>query len=140
MRAYPIDSPQAATRLLAMVLLADGHCAPVELKALDRLGASRRLGLAPEAMKSVIDLFCQELLVSQHGNWCGSARMPPEVRHRLLDEVRNPLLRQKVRQLCEAIASADGCLAEGEAEVLEALDHAWRHRPWTTPLGCGAAA
>ena len=45
MRPYPIDSPQAATRLLAMALVADGHYAPCELRTLDRLDASRRLGL-----------------------------------------------------------------------------------------------
>ena len=135
MRAYPIDSPQAATRLLAMALVADGHYAPSELKTLDRLNACERLGLSPQGMKSVIDTFCQELMTAQQGNWQGSAGMPPELRQRLLGEVRNPRLREKVRQLCEAIVLADGHLADSEVEVLEAMADAWRHQPtqaWRT--------
>jgi uncharacterized tellurite resistance protein B-like protein len=135
MRAYPIDSPQAATRLLAMALVADGHHTPSELQALDRLNASEHLGLSPQGMKSVIDTFCQELMTVQHGSWQGSAGMPPELRRRLLGEVRNPRLREKVRQLCEAIVLADGHLADSEIEVLDAMADAWRHQPtqaWRT--------
>ena len=73
MRAYPIDSPQAATRLLAMVLVADGHYAPSELKTLDRLNACERLGLSPQTMKAVIDTFCQDLITVQPGPWQGVA-------------------------------------------------------------------
>ncbi|QCB47474.1 TerB family tellurite resistance protein [Hydrogenophaga sp. PAMC20947] len=129
MRAYPIDSPQAATRLLAMALVADGHYAPSELKALDRLGASERLGLSPLGMKSVIDTYCQELMQIQHGDGQGLASMPAELRNRLLGEVRNPRLRDEVRQLCEAIVLADGHLADSEVAVLDAMADAWRHQP-----------
>ncbi len=135
MRAYPIDSPQAAGRLLAMVLVADGHYAPSELKTLDRLGACERLGLSPQGMKAVIDTFCQELMTAQQGQWQGSAGMPPGLRQRLLGEVRNPRLREKVRLLCEAIVLADGHLADSEVEVLEAMADAWRQKPtqaWRT--------
>ena len=129
MRAYPIDSPQAATRLLAMVLVADGHYAPSELKTLDRLNACERLGLSPQTMKAVIDTFCQDLIMDQPGPWRGSAGMPTALRQRLLGEVRNPRLRETVRQLCEAIVLADGHLADTEVAALEAMADAWRHHP-----------
>ncbi|AOW11658.1 hypothetical protein LPB72_19355 [Hydrogenophaga crassostreae] len=129
MRAYPIDSPQAATRLLAMALVADGHLAPCELKTLDRLGASRRLGLSPEGIKSVIDIFCKELMHHQRGVWRGSAGLPIELRTRLLNEVRNPRVRSEVQRMCEAIFQADGQLTEGEADLLEAMACAWRYQP-----------
>jgi hypothetical protein len=129
MRAYPIDSPQAATRLLAMALVADGHYAPCELKTLDRLDASRRLGLSPQGMKTVIDTFCEELMHAQRGVWRGSADLEPALRQRLLNEVRNPRLQAEVRRLCEAIVTSDGHLADGEVELLDAMAMAWRPKP-----------
>lgn len=135
MRAYPIDSPQAATRLLAMVLLADGHNAPSEIKALDSLGASERLGLSPQGMKSVIDTYRQELMLIQPSEGEGSCGMAPETRQRLFNEVRNPRLRDEVRRLCEAIVLADGHLAGSEVAVLDAMAQAWQQEPsqaWRT--------
>jgi hypothetical protein len=129
MRAYPIDSPQAATRLLAMALVADGHYAPCELRTLDRLDASRRLGLSPQGMKTVIDTFCEELMHAQRGVWRGSADLEPALRERLLNEVRNPRVQAEVRRLCEAIVTADGHLADGEVELLDAMTMAWRPKP-----------
>jgi hypothetical protein len=129
MRAYPIDSPQAAARLLAMALVADGHYAPCELKTLDRLDASRRLGLSPQGMKTVIDTFCEELMHAQRGVWRGSADLEPALRQRLLNEVRNPRLQAEVRRLCEAIVTSDGHLADGEVELLDAMAMAWRPKP-----------
>ena len=137
MRAYPIDSPQAATRLLAMALVADGHYAPCELKTLDRLDASRRLGLSPQGMKTVIDTFCEELMHAQRGVWRGSADLEPALRQRLLNEVRNPRLQSEVRRLCEAIVTSDGHLADGEVELLDAMAMAWRPKP---PMAYRAAA
>ncbi len=80
MRTYPTDSPEAAARLLAMALVADGHYAISEIKALDRLSAPARLGLAPEAFKQVIDHFCEDLLLASHGEWLGSAAIDTATR------------------------------------------------------------
>lgn len=129
MRAYPIDSPQAAARLLAMVLVADGHYAPSELQALDRHGASERLGLSSQGIKTVIDTYCHELMQTQNGDWQGSAGLSPTLRNRLLGEVRNPRLREEVRRLCEAIVLADGHLADSEMQLLDAMAEAWGHQP-----------
>lgn len=133
MRSYPIDSPEAATRLLAMALLADGHCSITELKALDRLGAPARLGLGPECFKAVIDHFCEDLLLATHGEWLGSAAIDSATRRSLFAEVQNPALGAEVRTLCEAVMLSDGHLAEGEVALLDELAKAWP-RP-STP-GC----
>jgi uncharacterized tellurite resistance protein B-like protein len=129
MRSYPTDSPQAAARLLAMALVADGNYSLTEIRALDRLKASRQLGLEPDALKEVINTFCEDLLMAAQGEWTGSARMDERTRQQLLDEVRDPALRAQTVNLCKAIVQADGHEADGEAALLDALTRAWGQRP-----------
>ncbi|TNF61727.1 MAG: TerB family tellurite resistance protein [Burkholderiales bacterium] len=124
MQSYPIDSPEAAARVLAMALVADGHYSMTELKAVDRLDIPRQLGLTSEDFKTILDRFCLDLLATGDGQWC--AGVPAEVRQQLLSEVRAPDLRMQVRRHCEAIMQADGHLAEGETELLDALAGAWQ--------------
>lgn len=126
MRTYLTNSPQAATRLLAMVLVSDGNYALAEIRALDQLEASRRLGLTAEEIKSVIDQFCLDLLNAHHGEWTGSAQMDPSTRQALFNEVQDPALRREVLQLSRDLALADGHLADGEMAMLDAMERSWR--------------
>jgi uncharacterized tellurite resistance protein B-like protein len=132
MRSYPVNSPEAATRLLAMALVADGHYAIAEIKALDRLSAPARLGLGPESFKAVIDHFCEDLLLASHGEWLGSAAIDPATRRSLFAEVKDPALGAEVRALCEAVMLCDGHLADGEAALLDELAKAWPQQPNNT--------
>ena len=131
MRSYPTDSPQAAARLLAMALVADGNYSLTEIRALDRLQASQRLGLSPEVFKDVLDTFCEDLLAATGGQWTGSAGMDDATRQQLLGEVQAPALRAQVVELCQAVVQADGHEADGEATLLDALICAWRQWPHT---------
>lgn len=126
MRTYPTNSPQAATRLLAMALVADGNYSMAEIRALDRLEAPRRLGLAADEIKAVIDVFCQDLLHAAHGEWNGSSQIDAATRQALMNEVQDPTLRANIMELCEGVALADGHMAEGEAHMLDAMAKAWR--------------
>ncbi|MDM7951411.1 TerB family tellurite resistance protein [Hydrogenophaga sp.] len=125
MRSYPINSPEAAARLVAMALVADGHYATAEIRALDRLSAPSRLGLAPEAFKLVMDHFCEDLLLASHGEWMGSAAIDSATRRRLFAEVQDPALGAEVRALCEAVMLCDSHLADGETELLDDMARAW---------------
>jgi uncharacterized tellurite resistance protein B-like protein len=129
MRHYPPNSPPAAARVLAMALLADGHYSMVEVQALDRLHAPRRLGLTPEAFKQVLDDFCQDLLTAHQGQWTGSFhRLDPVLRSQLVGEVTDPALQREVQVLCTDIVKADGHLAEGEIQMMDALAGLWSGR------------
>jgi uncharacterized tellurite resistance protein B-like protein len=128
-RTYPTNSPQAATRLLAMLLVADGNYSMTEIRALEQLEVPRLLGLTSEEIKTVIDQFCEDLLTAAHGEWTGSAQIDDATRRSLMNEVQDPQLRQQVLALCEGVALADGHLAEGEADMLDALAKAWRSMP-----------
>lgn len=129
MRTYPVNSPQAAARLLAMALVADGNYALSEIRALDRLDAARQLGLPPQDLKAVIEAFCEDLLLGAQGEWLGSSQLDTAARQALLAEVTDPALREKIVTLCEAVVEADGHLAEGETAMLDSLTHAWRQMP-----------
>lgn len=129
MRTYPVNSPQAAARLLAMALVADGNYALSELKALDRLDAPRQLGLPPQDLKAVIEAFCEDLLTGAQGEWLGSSQLDTATRQALLSEVTDSALRAKIVVLCEAVVEADGHLADGETAMLDSLTRAWRQMP-----------
>ncbi len=129
MRTYPLNSPQAAARLLAMALVADGNYALSEIKALDRLDAARKLGLQPQELKTVIEAFCEDLLLGAQGEWLGSSQLDPATRQQLLDEVTDHALRSTIVALCVAVVEADGHLADGETALLDSLTRAWRKLP-----------
>lgn len=128
MQSLPVNSPQAAARVLAMALVADGHYSMTELRALDRLDAPARLGLSPEAFKDVLDRFCQDLLTIGNGRWTGT--VDAATREQLMAEITRPDLQDLIAQQCEALTMADGHLADGEVDLLDALNVAWRR-----PLG-----
>jgi uncharacterized tellurite resistance protein B-like protein len=126
---YPPNSPQAAARVLAMALVADGHHRAVEWRALQRQHAPQRLGLSMAALRAVVDTFCEDLLRAADGAWRGAHALAAPVSARLLGEVTDPELRERVLTLCEDVARADGHVVEGEQAMLDALVRAWRRRP-----------
>lgn len=133
MRTYPTNSPQAAARVLAMALLADGHYSVTEIQALDRLKAPQRLGLGEAELKEVLDNFCQDLLVAHQGRWTGSfQRLDVGVRDLLLGEITDPELQHSLMNLCAEIAKSDGHLAEGEILMIDTLSGAWPARFFPT--------
>ncbi|MCE2968950.1 MAG: TerB family tellurite resistance protein [Burkholderiales bacterium] len=129
MRGYPRKSAQAAARIVALTLMADGHVCRSEMQALEAAGAAARLGLPPEGLAAVVQELCEDLLAGADGGWSGTCRVPPALLAALLDEIDAPQLQATVLELCAAVAEADGHLADGESIVLtEAV------RRWAPPL------
>jgi hypothetical protein len=54
MRSYPRNSQEAAARIVALVLISDRHVSQSELEPLERLDASRELGLEPGALPCIL--------------------------------------------------------------------------------------
>jgi uncharacterized tellurite resistance protein B-like protein len=124
MQTYPANSPEAAARVLAMAMLADGQYSMTEIRALDRQQVPARLGLTPEAFKAVVDGFCQDLLLTGAGNWTGT--VDATTRQQLMGEITERDLQDMILQQCEALMLADGHLADSEVDLLDALGAAWR--------------
>jgi hypothetical protein len=124
MRTYPVNSPEAAARVLAMAMVADGQYSLTEMRALDRQHAPALLGLSPEAFKGVVDDFCHALLQAGGGQWTGS--VDPAIRDQLMREITDPHLQDQILLQCEGLMLSDGHLANGEVELMDALSAAWR--------------
>jgi hypothetical protein len=140
MRTYPTNSPQAAGRIVAMALLADGHLSRAELDLLDRLDVHRQLGLARTELHTVVHGFCEDLLASANGGWADACRVDRATLYGLLAEIDAPALRLRVLQMCADVVEADNHVAEGESTLLRAaIDH-WGLQPEWPPAGTGRRA
>ncbi len=129
MRSYARNSPQAAARIVALALLADGHLCKTELDVLDRLDAHGQFGLERGQLHSVVHTFCEDLLSSMHLTWEDACRVDPRTMAELMAEIDDPALRLKLLRLCVSIVEADGHVAEGESIVLlAAVEHWGLHR------------
>jgi hypothetical protein len=125
MRPYPRNSPEAAARIVALALLADGNLTDAELKVLSRQDAYRQLGLSPRTLHTVLQHFCEDLLSSVHLTWSEACRIDPKSLVHLLAEVEDPALRRRVLRLCLQVVDADDHIAAGEAIVLDAAVEHW---------------
>lgn len=125
MRSYPANSPQAAARLVALTMLADGHVSRVEAQTLERLGLPNTLGLSISALSEVLQGLCEDLLSCAQGDW-GRPAVDASLVNALLAEITDPSLRARVLQACVAVAEADEQLADGECVVLVQAIQQWR--------------
>jgi len=124
MRSYPRNSPEAAARIVALTLLADGHLSRSELDLLERRKAAHVLGLANDGLHLVLHTLCEDLLAGADQNWADACKVDPDTLTQLLNEVDDAALQLKVMRLCVDVANADQHVAEGESVVLSAvLDH-----------------
>ena len=126
MRGYPENSPQAAARIVALAMLADGDLTRLELDALDDIDAHQQLGLERMEMHHVVHTFCDDLLSSVQLSWTDACRIDDDTLAALMAEVTEPRLRAKVLSLCVAVIHADDHVADGESIVLGAAVRHWK--------------
>jgi len=125
MRTYPTNSPQAAARIVALTLVADGHVSSAELAVLERVGAYRQLGINGVQMQAVLQDFCEDLLTAHQSTWADACHIDPRTLAQLMAEVEDSALRMSVLRLCVAVAEADDHVADGESIVLVSAIENW---------------
>jgi len=138
MRSYPRNSPEAAARIVALVLISDGHVCRSEIETLNRLALERELGLAPGAFAQVIHTLCEDLLMGAHAGGSMMCSVDEATLAALLAEVDDPAVQARVLRLADEAAQADTHLAEAEAMVVAAARHQWRTGE-AQPAGRGEA-
>lgn len=126
-RRYPRNSPQAAARIFAAALLANGDIKAAEWQRLVDTNAIERLGLQGLQWHAVVDDLCQDLLSGAcKGREC---LIDAHTLAAWLDEVDEARLRALVIDLCTQVIEADGEVHPGESLVLRAaLEH------WVMPM------
>lgn len=125
MRSYPRNSPQAAARILAVTMMADGHVSKVELETLDKLKAHETLGLSLNELRVVLHHFCDDLQATSANSWGDACKVDQRTLLSMLDEIDEPVLRQHLLKLCVSLVEADHHVAEGESQVLVAAIDRW---------------
>ena len=139
MRSYPHNSPEAAARIVALVLISDGHVCSSEFDTLTQLGAERELGLEPQLLPHIVHTLCEELLLGGYATGSLLDNVDDSTLASLRAEVSDPVLRRTVLRLSLAAARADGHLADGEAIVVEAAQRHWRLVDGEEPVASDSA-
>lgn len=125
MRSYPPNSPQAAARVVALTLVADGTICRGELHSLVRLDVYGRLKLHAIEMQEVLETLARDLFEFGAPAWDGSGSLHPLVMKCVLEDVSDPLLRQEVLEICQAVAQADDHLTDAERALLAFAGTHW---------------
>jgi tellurite resistance protein len=125
LRSYPSNSPEAAARIVALVLISDGHVCKSEFDVLKQLDAERELGLEPHLMAHIVHTLCEELLAGGYETGSLISNVDDSTLASLMSEVSDPALRRQVLRLSLAAARADGHLADGESLVLALARQHW---------------
>ena len=129
MRSYPANSPQAAARIVALTLVADGDIGEAEMEWLDRLIVHEQLGLARHELHALLDTFCEDLLSSGQLKWADACPVDERTLADLMGEIQDPALRLKLLRLCVELAEVDAHVHDGESIVLvAAVEHWGLHR------------
>ena len=129
MRSYPRNSPQAAARIVALVLTSDGHVCSSEERALDKLDIAGQFGLAPTEFAQIVQALYEDHSIAHAPLVPAVGQIDTTLLGALIDEIDAPALRSKVIRLCVAVATADDHLADGEIAVLAAILGAWGTAP-----------
>lgn len=125
MRSYPANSPQAAGRLLALMLIADGNVCTSEIGALKQQGAEPRLGLGEGALAVLLHDLCEDLMTGGYQGGALSDFLDDDSLRGMMAEITAPALQAEVMQLAHAAAGSDTHLAEGETFILDAARRHW---------------
>jgi hypothetical protein len=125
MRSYPVNSPQAAARIVALTVVADGDIGDAEIECLDRLAVHEQLGLSRQQLHGLMDTFCEDLLSSGQLKWADACPVDERTLADLMGEIQDPALRLKVLRLCVQLAEVDAQVDAGESIVLAAAVEHW---------------
>ena len=125
MRSYPVNSSQATARIVAMMMLADGHACHSESATLDSLRPHESLGFSREILLEVMQDFCQDLQTCGQHQWSDASSLDEHTIQSFMAEIDDPQLRLKLLKLCTSVIEADRHVTEGESLLLGAAIRSW---------------
>jgi hypothetical protein len=124
MNVTAVDSPQAMSRVLALVLIADTELGPEEVLALDELNVCERLGISRTEFMDIARHFCAQL--GQRMGPADTLRLSdPLLVDEVLAGVSHPGLRLLVARLAAGLIVADGRVRAAERRLYLHLLARW---------------
>ncbi len=124
MNNYASNSPEAISRVLAMMMITDAKLDERELEVLDELNIYELVGISRDGFAQVVQEYCEDLLQSSN----------PQERVRLVDKDRIDRIidcvddRHKRIYTCGMllnVANADGQISDSEMAVFTYILERW---------------
>jgi len=125
MRRYPQNSPEATARIIALMMLADGHACRSELDPSDQLPPYESLGITRDGLLDVMRDFCQDIQTCGQHQWSDASCLDERTIQSFMAEIDDPHLRGKLLKLCASVVEADRYVSEGESLLLGAAVESW---------------
>ncbi len=126
MRHYQRNSPEAAGRIIAACLIADGHLCNTELVALERSGMESRLMLDRSRLLSIVQTLYEDLTRCGYLSWSDVCEVDPETLAWLAADIQDPRLRHDIIELCDEIVTTNPLACDRDARFVRLLREAWR--------------
>jgi len=124
MRRYPTNSPQAAARIVALTVLADGDVATAELDLLARADVQAQLGLDRDALSTVLHDAFDDLEPGARMSMPNTCPVDEFILRDIVGEIEDPALQKRLLRLCIDIANSDGRVDIAECIIISsAMDH-----------------
>ena len=124
MKAYSKNSPEAISRILAMMMITDARVDDREIDILDKLRAFEIIGISRVEFSRVVEDYCAALMAS--GTRDGRIRLVDKVRiDEIVDLVDDRQKRLFTARLILNIANADGKLHDTELAVFGYVLERW---------------
>ena len=134
MSSYPRIIREAAARIVALLMVADGHVCRSEIAALERAHASPLLGLVAPDWARVLRELSEDLVSSAFGPWGSAGHIDEGLLRLLLADVDDPALRTQTLALCREVAHADTHVSGTEESLMALAAALWAAPPAAAPL------
>ena len=136
MRRYPTNSPQAAARIVALTVLADGDIDTAELDLLARPDVQAQLGLDRNALATVLHDAYEDLEPGVRMSLPNTCPVDEFTLRDIVGEIEDPELQKRLLRLCIDIANSDGKVDIAECIIISsAMDHWGMQRETFHPAG-----
>ena len=125
MHAYPTNSPEAVSRILALTMIVDGHVSPSEVRAMHRAEFLQQVQVDDDTFDRTLRELCEDLLDAAANRRAGMVEIDPALMDGLLLEIRDPLLQICLWKTMVDIVQADGHLDGRETTLVRRAARAW---------------
>jgi uncharacterized tellurite resistance protein B-like protein len=124
MKSYPTNSPEAVSRIVAMMMITDSSLDDRELEVMDELSIYDIIGISRSGFSQVVQDYCTELMSA--GGEDGKIRLVDKDRiNAVVDLVDDHEKRVQTCGMILNIASADGRLHDTELAVFKYILDRW---------------